>query len=178
MPLSGIYIWGLRKDMGRKKIGVINIDNCDNFVYYIKARTKTLTDELVFKLVELIHLNKKMFHQSKFEFEKTHGVEKGKLETLNNKDEKLIAEINEAAFHESNTLIESLNGLKKAFKNAEYQARYKKKNKLTDNERFILEFNTDEYLYLKMLKELCKKKGINLEDELQDLYCAMSERDN
>ena len=159
--------------MGRKKVGLINIDNCDTFIDYIKARTKKLTDDRVAELVELINADRKKCHHLESEFATQHGVFTHEPDTLN---VKLIAEINETAFHDSNAVIESMNGLKTAFKNAQSQARYKKKNKLTDNERFILEFNPDEYLYLKMMKELCTKNKIQLEDELHELYRNINKR--
>ena len=162
--------------MGRKKVGLINIDNCDEFIDYIKARTKKLTDDRVSQLVEQINIDRKKCHHLESEFELEYDVLTHQPETLNPTHIKLIAEINETAFHDSNNLIDSITGLKTAFKNAQSQARYKKKNKLTDNERFILEFNQDEYLYLKMMKELCKDNALKLEDELHDLYRDITKR--
>jgi len=162
--------------MGRKKIGLINIDNCDTFIDYIKARTKKLTDDRVSKLVMLINADRKKCHHLESEFELKYDVFTHQPETLNPTHIKLIAEINETAFHDSNNLIDSITGLKTAFKNAQSQARYKMKNRLTDNERFILEFNQDEYLYLKVMKELCTKNNIKLEDELHELYRNINKR--
>jgi hypothetical protein len=162
--------------MGRKKVGLINIDNCDAFIDYIKARTKKLTDDRVSKLVELINADRKKCHHLTFEFETQHGVFTHEPDTLTAEHIKLITEINETAFHHSNSSIDSISGLKTAFKNAQSQVRYKKKNKLTDNERFILEFNPDEYLYLKMMKDLCTKNNIKLEDELHELYRNINRR--
>ena len=162
--------------MGRKKVGLINIDNCDAFIDYIKARTKKLTDDRVSKLVELINADRKKCHHLTFEFETQHGVFTHEPDTLTAEHIKLITEINETAFHDSNSSIDSISGLKTAFKNAQSQVRYKKKNKLTDNERFILEFNPDEYLYLKMMKDLCTKNNIKLEDELHELYRNINRR--
>jgi hypothetical protein len=162
--------------MGRKKVGLINIDNFDAFIDYIKARTKKLTDDRVSELVELINADRKKCHHLTFEFETQHGVFTHEPDTLTSEHIKLITEINETAFHDSNNSIDSISGLKTAFKNAQSQARYKKKNKLTDNERFILEFNQDEYLYLKMMKELCKENDIKLEDELHELYRNINTR--
>jgi len=162
--------------MGRKKIGLINIDNCDAFIDYIKARTKKFTDDRVSELVELINADIKKYHHLVFEFATQHGVFAHEPDTLTAEHIKLIAEINEIAFHDSNGLIDSIGGLKTAFKNAQSQARHKKKFKLTNNERFILEFNPDEYLYLKMMKDLCKENDIKLEDELRDLYRGLVKR--
>jgi len=162
--------------MGRKKVGLINIDNCDAFIDYIKARTKKLTDDRVSELVELINADRKKCHHLESEFELKHDVLTHQPETLSPEHIKLITEINETTFHDSNSVIDSITGLKTAFKNAQSQARYKKKNKLTDNERFILEFNQDEYLYLKMMKELCKENNIKLEDELHELYRNINTR--
>ncbi|WP_075519310.1 hypothetical protein, partial [Moritella viscosa] len=164
--------------MGRKKVGLINIDNCDSFIDYIKARTKKLTDDRVSELVERINSDRKKYHHLSFEFATQYGVFTHEPDTLTAEHIKLIAEINETAFHDSNNLIDNINGLKTAFKNAQSQARYKKKNRLTDNERFILEFNQDEYLYLKMMKELCKENDIKLEDELHALYRNINKRCN
>lgn len=164
--------------MGRKKVGLINIDNCDAFIDYIKARTKKFTDARVSQLVELINADRKKCLHLESEFELEYDVFTHQPETLNQEHIQLIAEINETAFHDSNNLIDSISGLKTAFKNAQSQARHKKKNKLTDNERFILEFNPDEYLYLKMMKELCKKNNIQLEDELHELYRNIAKRCN
>jgi hypothetical protein len=162
--------------MGRKKVGLINIDNCDAFIDYIKARTKKLTDDRVSELVELINADRKKCHHLESEFETQHGVFTHEPDTLTAEHIKLIVEINETAFHDSNSFIDSITGLKTAFKNAQSQARYKKKNKLTDNERFILEFNPDEYLYLKLMKDLCTKNNIKLEDELHELYRNINKR--
>jgi len=162
--------------MGRKKVGLINIDNCDAFIDYIKARTKKLTDDRVSQLVELINADRKKCNHLESEFEVEYGVFTHQPKTLSPEHIKLITEINNTAFHDSNSSIDSISGLKTAFKNAQSQARYKKKNKLTDNERFILEFNQDEYLYLKMMKDLCTKNNIKLEDELHELYRNINKR--
>ncbi|MGR6783054.1 hypothetical protein ACU5B6_27020, partial [Moritella viscosa] len=125
-----------------------------------------------------INSDRKKYHHLSFEFATQYGVFTHEPDTLTAEHIKLIAEINETAFHDSNNLIDNINGLKTAFKNAQSQARYKKKNRLTDNERFILEFNQDEYLYLKMMKELCKENDIKLEDELHALYRNINKRCN
>ncbi|WP_293128326.1 hypothetical protein [Moritella sp.] len=61
------------------------------------------------------------------EFELKYDVLTHQPETLIPEHIKLIAEINETAFHDSNDLIDNMSGLKTAFKNARSQARYKKK---------------------------------------------------
>ena len=162
--------------MGRKKIGLINSDNNDTFIDYIKARTKKLTDERVAELITLISAAKKQYYDLTFEFSQEYGVFPHEPDTLTDEHIKLIADIEEQAFTEVNALIDQTNGLKVAFKNAQSQARHKKKNKLTDNERFILEFNQDEYLYIKEMRTLCKDNGIKLESELQALYHALRKR--
>ncbi len=160
--------------MGRKKVVLINIDNYDIFIHYIRARTKKLTDGLVSQLIEQINTDKKKCNHLESEYELKYNVEVHKPEKLSQEHIKSIAKINEIAFHDSNCLIESIEGLKRSFKNAQSQARYKKKNKLTDNERFSLDFNIDEYIYLKMIKDLCKKNNIKLEHKLKVLHSALS----
>jgi len=156
--------------MGRKKIGLVNYDNHNAFIDYISARSKKLVVERVSKLIKLIADDKKQYHDRIFEFSNEFGVYPHEPSTLTKDHVKLITEIEIHAFSRVNAFIDEIDGLKISFKNAQAQARYKKKNKLTDNERFIIECNADEYLYIKMLKELCKKDGIKLEDQLKTLY--------
>lgn len=159
--------------MSRNKKTVVNNKSYREFTHYINARSKKLGADRVDELSVLI--SSAVFRWRELE----HGIS-AKYENYQTDPEMLtelhkaeLALVDTTVFEKVNNAVDSITGLKSAFRNAQNQKRYKNKNKHETDRKVSLEMTVSERHWLLSIREECKKQEVDLTDVLMKCNIAL-----
>ena len=156
--------------MGRAKKPTVNDDNSDLFRKYIMAKSDKYD---VVQLTKLLDKAGREYLTAICSHEIETGILRHELHTHDDHYKASMVAIDVKAFHSLNQLVDTIEGLKSAFKNAIYQKQHKLKAIESKSSRKVIELSDDEHFYLRLLRDRCKENNVDLADTLKKVYFEM-----
>lgn len=159
--------------MSRNKKTVVNNKNYREFTHYINARSKKLGADRVDELSVLISSAVLQWRELERGISAKYENYQTDPEMLTEPHKTALALVDTTVFEKVNNAVDSIAGLKSAFRNAQNQKRYKNNNKHETNRKVSLEMTVSERHWLLSIREECKEQKIDLTDVLMKCNIAL-----
>lgn len=164
--------------MANKKIGVVTNDNVDFFIGYISSsnRLNKISREIVEQLTQLAHEASRTAINRQIDFAIQHDIESAMLIHTWTDDQRTLIECAHIVCYQAlNDFVDALNvtdyDLRKSFRNADNQRKYKLANK-----KHNFEVREATFYELKRLRALCAECDIELFDALRNTNRQLSQQ--